>query len=275
MDKAAPDPLQVVRNRIDAIDEGMHRLLIDRASVIAELIRIKGTSKPGAAFRPDREADMMRRLVMRHEGRLPLTAVEHIWREIITTFTAMQAPFGIVSGPASDALALRDVIRFYFGFSVPVGTAETNDAAVARVAASRQDIAVISAQADGRWWSGLTGAKAPKVFAKLPFIEIPDRPADFPAYVVGPPLKETLDPDVRLLAADAAPGLEEAVALPRRPGGDACRRCAARGAAGRREPRRYLRRGRRRARQGRGGRRLLSADPLRCGARRVGAEAVS
>ena len=99
MDKAAPDPLQIVRNRIDAIDEELHRLLIERASVIAELIQIKGTSKPGAAFRPDREADMMRRLAQRHDGDLPFTTVEHIWREIITVFTAMQAPFGVVAGP--------------------------------------------------------------------------------------------------------------------------------------------------------------------------------
>jgi chorismate mutase/prephenate dehydratase len=211
MDKPAPDPLQVVRNRIDAIDEEMHRLLIDRASVIAELIRIKGTSKPGGAFRPDREADMMRRIALRHEGKLPLATVEHIWREIITAFTAMQAPFGIVAGPASDVLAMRDVIRFYFGFSVPVETVETNEAAVARVASSSQDLAIIAADTDGRWWSGLTGTDAPKVFAKLPFIEIPDRPADFPAYVVGPSLKETHDPDIRLLAAKDAPGLEEAV----------------------------------------------------------------
>jgi chorismate mutase-like protein len=211
MDKAAPDPLQVVRNRIDAIDEELHRLLIDRSGVIAELIRLKGTSKPGAAFRPDREADMMRRIALRHDGKLPLATVEHIWREIITTFTAMQAPFGVVAGPASDALAMRDVIRFYFGFSVPVETVETNEAAVARVAASQQDIAVIAAGAAERWWDGLAGVRAPKVFAKLPFLEIPDRPADLPAYVIGPPLKETSAPDVRLIAMKAAPGLDAAV----------------------------------------------------------------
>jgi chorismate mutase-like protein len=211
MDKAAPDPLQVVRNRIDAIDAEMHRLLIDRSSVVAELIRIKGTSKPGAAFRPDREADMMRRLALRHEGGLPLATVEHIWREIITAFTAMQAPFGVVAGPCTDILAMRDLIRFYFGFSVPVETAETNAAAVARVAASGQEIAVVAADAEGRWWDGLDGARAPKVFAKLPFIEIPDRPADLPAYVVGPPLKEALEPDIRLIAVNDVPGLDDAV----------------------------------------------------------------
>ena len=132
MDKAAPDPLQAIRTRIDAIDEEMHALLIERSGVIAELIEIKGTSRPGGAFRPDREADMMRRLALRHKGSLPLATVEHIWREIITTFTAMQAPFGIAAGPARDVRAMRDVIRFYFGFSVPIadcGSAARGDRA--------------------------------------------------------------------------------------------------------------------------------------------------
>ena len=210
MDKAAPDPLTAIRGRIDTIDETMHRLLVDRSRVIAELIAIKGTSKPGAAFRPDREADMMRRIVMRHEGALPLATVEHIWREIITTFTALQAPFGVLTGPARDALAMRDLVRFYFGFAVPVEKARTNEDAIAGVARSRKDIAVVAAVAKGRWWSGLTASSAPKVFAKLPFIETADRPADLPAYVVGPPLKQSFTPDIRLFVVKDAPRLAAA-----------------------------------------------------------------
>jgi chorismate mutase / prephenate dehydratase len=212
MDKAAPDPLTAIRDRIDAIDEAMHRLLIDRSGVIAELIEIKGTSKPGAAFRPDREADMMRRIALRHTGALPLQTVEHIWREIITTFTAMQAPFHVVAGPVKDALAMRDLVRFYFGFSVPVEQARTSDAAIADVARSRKAVAVVAAQSKGRWWGGLVGANAPKIFAKLPFIESPDRHADLAAYVVGPPLKQSFVPDNRLVAVKAMPRLKQAVA---------------------------------------------------------------
>ena len=213
MDKPAPDPLKAIRDRIDAIDEAVHRLLIDRSGVIAELIEIKGTSKPGAAFRPDREADMMRRLAMRHKGKLPVATVEHIWREIITTFTAMQAPFGVVSGPAEDALAMRDLVRFYFGFSVPVLQVETNEQAIAEVARTRAHIAVVAASsASGRWWDKLIGSNAPKIFAKLPFIDIPDRPADLPAYVIGPPLQDNHSPDIQVFAIQDAPKLQATIA---------------------------------------------------------------
>ena len=211
MDKAAPDPLQAIRSRIDSIDAELHRLLIERSGVIRELIEIKGTSKPGAAFRPDREADMMRRLVMRHEGALPLTTVEHIWREIITSFTAMQAPFGVAAGPSADPLAMRDAIRFYFGFSIPVVECDSAAAAVARVAVSAKEVAVIAADGAERWWDGLSGASAPKIFAKLPFLEIPFRPAGLAAYVVGPPLKEKSTPDIEVLACAAAERVEAAI----------------------------------------------------------------
>jgi hypothetical protein len=131
--------------------------------------------------------------------------VEHIWREIISTFTAMQAPFTIAAGPAEDALAMRDVIRFYFGFSVPISEVATNEEAVAHVARSGSEIAVVAAEASGRWWEGLIGAGAPKVFAKLPFVEVPERPAALPAYVIGPPLRDWTFPDTRLVAIEDSP----------------------------------------------------------------------
>ena len=88
----------------------------------------------------------------------------------------------------------------------------SSDVAIAGVARSRKDIAVVAATAKGRWWAGLVGASAPKVFAKLPFIDIPDRPADLAAYVVGPPLKQTFIPDIRLLSIENTTRLKKAVA---------------------------------------------------------------
>ncbi len=212
MDRAAPDPLQAIRTRIDAIDAEMHRLLIERSGVVGELIEIKGTSKPGAAFRPGREADMMRRLAMRHRGALPLATVEHIWREIITSFTAMQAPFGIAAGPAADRLAMRDAIRFHFGFSIPVADCETGAAAIRRVADSGSEIAVIAVEGAERWWDGLSGASAPKIFARLPFIELRARPAVLEAYVIGPPLKDKAVPDIEVVVLRSDERIKAAVA---------------------------------------------------------------
>src|SRR5947199_10522679 len=92
--KDAPN-LGELRKEIDRIDEAMHRLLMERGEIINRLIAVKKTQESGSAFRPAREADMMRRLVERHHGILPLDTAESIWRVIISTFTHVQAPFAV------------------------------------------------------------------------------------------------------------------------------------------------------------------------------------
>src|SRR6202035_4482869 len=59
-------PLVELRREIDRLDEAMHNLLIQRGEIIDRLIKAKQTQESGSAFRPAREAQMMRRLVERH-----------------------------------------------------------------------------------------------------------------------------------------------------------------------------------------------------------------
>lgn len=188
-----------VRAKIDEIDEAMHRLLIDRGTLIDELIALKRSSTT-SAFRPDREAEMMRRLVARHEGALPITTVEHLWREIITTFTAIQAPFELVVA-GKGRPGLRDLARFYFGFSVPISATETVAEALTRIGTGR-DLALVPIERAPKeaWWRGLEGEGGPKILSRLPFVEMSRRPADTPAYVVGPPPERTSEADIAIVS---------------------------------------------------------------------------
>src|SRR3954463_6794400 len=108
-----------LRNEIDRIDEAMHRLLMERGEIINRLIATKKTQESGSAFRPAREADMMRRLVQRHKGILPLDTAESIWRVIISTFTYVQAPFSVHADLSPGHAPVRDSTRFHSGFTVP------------------------------------------------------------------------------------------------------------------------------------------------------------
>lgn len=191
-----------LRERIDAVDAEMHRLLIARASVIDELIKTKRTDRPAAAFRPGREADMMRRLVARHQGSLPLATVEHIWREIIATFTNMQSPFAVAIDTSVEPERMRDLARFIFGFSVTLNPVASPAAVVAAVAAGNS-LGVVARSAGGPWWRGLVGERAPKIMALLPFIAAEGRPADLPAFVVSPPLADAAPNDFAAYALSA------------------------------------------------------------------------
>ena len=204
--------LKALRDRIDAIDAAMHRLLIERGTVIESLIRTKGTSRPGAAFRPGREADMMRRLVARHEGQLPLATVEHIWREIITTFTRMQAPFNVAIDISIEPDRMHDLARFTFGFSVELLPCPDAAAVVSRVAQAN-DLGLIARKAAGAWWRGLVGLGAPRIMALLPFVEGRERPADLPAFVISPPLADPTPPDIGVFAVTGAGRFGSAVGV--------------------------------------------------------------
>jgi len=195
--------LTELRDRIDTIDAEMHRLLMERGTVIDALIEAKGTTQGGAAYRPAREADMMRRMLARHAGRMPRTTVEHIWREIITNFTNLQAPFDVTADVSTQAGAMRDLVRFMFGFSVAMVPVEGADAVIARVTASG-GIGVIPRTVTDRWWRSLTPPDAPKLMAVLPFIRIPHRPADLPAFVLAPPLADPSEPELRVYAVRSA-----------------------------------------------------------------------
>jgi chorismate mutase len=191
--------LTQLRTRIDAIDAEMHRLLITRGTVIDALIKTKGAGRPGAAFRPAREAAMMRSLVARHQGALPLATVEHIWREIITTFTRVQAPFDVAMDVSIEPERMRDLARFVFGFSVPLVPVGNADAVVAAVAATNS-LGLVARAARGAWWRGLVGKDTPKIMALLPFIDAPERPADLPAFVLSPPLTDPTPMDLAAFA---------------------------------------------------------------------------
>ena len=192
-----PPTLADLRREIDRIDEAMHRLLMERGEIIDTLIATKKTAESGSAFRPAREADMMKRLVERHRGLLPLDTVESIWRVIIATFTYVQAPFSVHADLSAGEAAMRDTARFHFGFTVPFATHMGAAGVVAAVAASRGDLGLVpAAGASGAWWTALEGDDAPKIIARLPFVERADHPAGLQVFAIARPNPDALVPDV-------------------------------------------------------------------------------
>jgi len=182
-----PPSLGDLRKEIDRIDESMHGLLMERADIIDRLIAVKRSQETGSAFRPAREAEMMRRLVKRHKGILPLDTAESIWRVIISTFTYVQSPFSVHADLSAGDALMRDSARFHFGFTVPFVPHMGASGVVAAVSASKGDLGLVPAVAvagAGAWWSALEFDAAPKIIARLPFVERADHPAALPVFVI-------------------------------------------------------------------------------------------
>jgi chorismate mutase len=183
-----PPSLADLRKEIDRIDEAMHGLLMERGEIIDRLIAVKRSQDTGtSAFRPAREAEMMRRLVKRHKGILPLDTAESIWRVIISTFTYVQAPFSVHADLSAGDALMRDSARFHFGFTVPFVPHMGAAGVVAAVSASEGDLGLVPAfdvASAGAWWSALEFDAAPKIIARLPFVERADHPAALPVFVL-------------------------------------------------------------------------------------------
>ena len=204
-EKAAP-ALAELRQEIDRIDEAMHRLLMERGTIIDRLIASKKASKTGiaSAFRPGREASMMKALAERHEGLLPLDTVESIWRVIIGTFTYVQSNYSVHADVSGGDAPMRDSARFHFGFTVPYVIHPSAAAVIEAVASSGGDLGVFrldQGATSGAWWRTLADRERPKVIARLPFIERPDHPTGTPVVVISKPLVDAAVRDVVLYAA--------------------------------------------------------------------------
>jgi chorismate mutase len=221
-----PPSLPELRREIDRIDEAMHRLLIERGDIIGRLIEVKRTAEAGSAFRPAREASMMRALVERHRGILPLDTAEGIWRVIIATFTYVQAPFRVHADFSAGEAAMRDCERFHFGFTVPLVGHSGAAGVVAAVAAAPGDLGLVPVTANAAssvWWAPLEPPDAPKIIARLPFVEREDHPAGLPVFAIARPHPEAIVTDVEMWSvrvsgwgkrpAQALAGLAEAVAV--------------------------------------------------------------
>src|SRR5690349_16028931 len=198
--KDAPT-LADLRKEIDAIDEQMHGLLMQRGDIIDRLIATKKSQETGSAFRPAREAEMMRRLVERHKGILPLDTAESIWRVIIATFTHVQAPFSVHADLSAGDAAMRDSARFHFGFTVPFVPHIGAAGVVAAVAKSKGDLGLVPAFASagsGAWWTALEPEGAPKIIARLPFVERADHPAALPVFAISRASPDTMVTEVEV-----------------------------------------------------------------------------
>ncbi|HEY9212007.1 MAG TPA: chorismate mutase [Ancylobacter sp.] len=231
---AAPESpiggLAELRAEIDRIDASMHALLIERSEIIDRLVSVKRSrATEGSAFRPAREASMMRQIVDRHRGILPLDTVEGIWRVIISTFTYVQAPYAVHADLASGEAAMRDATRFHFGFTVPFVAHMGAGGVVAAVAGSKGDLGLVPAFAApgaGPWWTGLEGENSPKIIARLPFVERADHPAGLPVFCIAHPVTDGAVTEVEVWsvrvagwnaqAARTIAPLAEAIAVPDR-----------------------------------------------------------
>jgi chorismate mutase/prephenate dehydratase len=88
--------LSVVRNEIDGIDTELLRLLNQRARCAQKVGEIKAAhGEAGHIYRPEREAQVLRRLQEANPGPLPSENITFFFREVMSACLSLEQPLGI------------------------------------------------------------------------------------------------------------------------------------------------------------------------------------
>jgi chorismate mutase/prephenate dehydratase len=86
------------RAEIDALDAKIAELLNARASLAAKIGKLKAN---GGAYRPEREAEVLRRVASMNKGPLPDEAITRLFTEIMSACRALEEPLSVAYlGPA-------------------------------------------------------------------------------------------------------------------------------------------------------------------------------
>ncbi len=169
--------LDDLRREIDRIDDGLHDLLMSRARIVDQIRESKASnSSSGPFLRPGREAQVIRRLIARHQGPFPKKVVARLWREIMSTFTAMQGPFVLaVFVPEDGDRSLVELAHEHYGTYTKTVIHRSKSHAIRAVTDGQASVAILpfpSEDSTNPWWINLMGTQAdrPRIIARLPFV---------------------------------------------------------------------------------------------------------
>lgn len=196
--------LSEVRAQLDAIDDAMHDLLMQRAGIVQDLA-VSRAKAGSSILRPGREADILHRLLARHQGPLPRAALIRVWRELFAASIAQQGGFS-VSVYERDA-AMARLVPEHFGGLTAVRTYPTPARALAAVTRGEASVAVLPFPEDAdtremEWWPALNAPQL-SVVARLPFFVEGEPEADALVVAPGAPDPSEADRSLLLLESDS------------------------------------------------------------------------
>jgi hypothetical protein len=154
--------------------------------------------------------------VARHSGNLPPVVLVSIWRELMGAMSRLQAPLAVALCAPQKSVGYWDLARFQFGSSTPFTLHRTPAPVLRAVTDGQATVGVLpmpqEEEADP-WWPHLVSEQpdAPRVIARLPFIEHPTgRFENLSALVIGRTEPEPSGSDRTLIAIEAEVELSRA-----------------------------------------------------------------
>lgn len=134
--------LDNIRQKIDALDNQVHDLLLERADLIMAISEEK--KKQGMQIvQPAREARMLRRLLSRHRGPLPGETIIRIWRELVSSVSLLQTGLSVAVFDPVDHREYWDMARDYFGNVLPMNRCSSPEEAFNKLRNNQVTFAIL------------------------------------------------------------------------------------------------------------------------------------
>jgi chorismate mutase / prephenate dehydratase len=106
------DELKQCREQIDRIDDELLRLFNERAKLAQKVGHVKGES---AVLRPEREAQVLRRMAGANTGPLPEASVTRLFTEVMSHCRALEAPISVAYLGPEGTFSEQATIRHFGG----------------------------------------------------------------------------------------------------------------------------------------------------------------
>jgi len=111
-------PLSELRDRIDAIDRQILQLINQRADCALEVAKTKqAEGETGSFYRPDREAQVLRRIKTLNPGPLTDDTAAHLFRELMSACLALEKPLEVAFLGPQGTFTQQAVFK-HFGHAV-------------------------------------------------------------------------------------------------------------------------------------------------------------
>jgi chorismate mutase/prephenate dehydratase len=135
--------LEEIRSRINAIDEQLQALINERARVAQQVGIAKGEAAAAVDYyRPEREAEVLRRVLARNDGPMRDDEMLRLFREIMSACLAQQEPLKIgFLGP--EGTFTQTAVYKHFGHSVRALPFHTIDEVFQEVECGAADFGVV------------------------------------------------------------------------------------------------------------------------------------
>jgi chorismate mutase/prephenate dehydratase len=135
------DELATLRGRIDVVDEQIQRLIAERAGLAKEIGVVKGLTHTVEFYRPEREAQVLRKVVDRNEGPLRDEEMVRLFRELMSACLAQEEPLKVAYlGP--EGTFTQSAVFKHFGHSVHALAVPTIDEVFHEVESGTADFGV-------------------------------------------------------------------------------------------------------------------------------------